>query len=312
MSSSTISFETINGSVTNIKGTDATSALKNKGSTACGRAYHNAETGTYILPCDDDEKKRLNLKHNIFKIMFDGLTVPAVKHNFAPGSKVLDIACGTGIWTMEMAQAYPDCTFIGIDMADVFPKENVPPNVEFKIVNASDLSEFEDNTFGLVHTRLLIAGFPADKWIPMIKEIYRIVAPGGLVQFLEYDFISGPKQGSILKVITSLYFAITERNNDFFIPQKLAPYLLHSGFDVILEDNKKQMFSSEEDNLSKMILQNWIEALDGFKPFMIPHLCPENPEAFDSIIDIYIKDCIEHKWFLNAVIVVGAKPLIAE
>lgn len=34
---------------------------------------------------------------------------------------ILDIGTGTGIWVMEMADLYPECTIIGTDLSPVQP-----------------------------------------------------------------------------------------------------------------------------------------------------------------------------------------------
>ncbi|KAI9023702.1 hypothetical protein CLU79DRAFT_112860 [Phycomyces nitens] len=36
------------------------------------RQYHTLEAGKYILPCDEEEKGRLNLQHSNFVDLFDG------------------------------------------------------------------------------------------------------------------------------------------------------------------------------------------------------------------------------------------------
>ncbi|KAI9023583.1 hypothetical protein CLU79DRAFT_857796 [Phycomyces nitens] len=184
-----------------------------------------------------------------------------------------------------MAKAYPDSTFVGIDIANVFPKENVPPNVEFKIMSALDLSRFNENSFEFVHTRLLIAGFTEENWLSMIKSMYRIVSPGGLVQFMEYNIMVNR---NISYKLVLIFITIP-------CPHRLHPHTLAFARPIL--------------PLSKMAVQNWVDALYGFRPFLLPFLCPENPDRFQSIIDTYINDCIKSNWYKEAMVVVGIKPI---
>jgi tRNA G46 methylase TrmB len=46
-------------------------------------------------------------------------------------SVALDIGCGSGIWVLEMANDYPWCQFVGLDIVQVQPRTIIPTNVQF-------------------------------------------------------------------------------------------------------------------------------------------------------------------------------------
>lgn len=66
---------------------------------------------------------------------------------------------------MEMSEAYPQSTFHGIDVAEVFPQQIMPKNCTFKLVDltAPPLS-YEDTTFDYIHQRLLFAALGEEHW----------------------------------------------------------------------------------------------------------------------------------------------------
>jgi ubiquinone/menaquinone biosynthesis C-methylase UbiE len=85
-----------------------------------------------------------------------------------------------------MARLYPNSEFIGVDMADVFVTDDLPPNVEFKILNAgTQLDHFEDASFEFVFQRFLVMGFPKEQYLKSLDELKRMLKPGGAIEVLE-------------------------------------------------------------------------------------------------------------------------------
>ncbi|KAL1303402.1 hypothetical protein AAFC00_006794 [Neodothiora populina] len=46
--------------------------------------------------------------------------------------KILDVATGTGIWAVDMADTYPSAEVIGVDLSPIQP-QMIPPNLAFEI-----------------------------------------------------------------------------------------------------------------------------------------------------------------------------------
>lgn len=97
-----------------------------------GRRYHAFREGAYILPNDELEQDRLDLRHHVFRLMLDGELFRAPISN-APG-RVLDVGTGTGIWAMDFADEYPSAVVIGIDLSPIQPSW-VPTNCKFLVVS---------------------------------------------------------------------------------------------------------------------------------------------------------------------------------
>jgi ubiquinone/menaquinone biosynthesis C-methylase UbiE len=74
---------------------------------------------------------------------------------------------------------------IGVDMCDVFPSSIRPANVNFKIGNIAEGLDFPDNSFDLVHIRFFVCALRVHEWPTVLKEIKRVLKPGGFVYSVE-------------------------------------------------------------------------------------------------------------------------------
>jgi ubiquinone/menaquinone biosynthesis C-methylase UbiE len=88
-----------------------------------------------------------------------------------------------------MAADFPECEFLGIDIAPLQPTTVLPKNCSFELVNVLEGIPRPDNYFDYVRHRLLVAAMPADKWMPYIQECVRICAPGGWIEMVETDAV---------------------------------------------------------------------------------------------------------------------------
>lgn len=85
----------------------------------------------------------------------------------------------------DMARLYPRSRFIGVDMADVFPTTNIPPNVKFRIMNAGSTFDFDDASFDFVFQRFLVMGLSVEQYVRSVQEMKRVLKPGGAIEIME-------------------------------------------------------------------------------------------------------------------------------
>ncbi|KAJ3034453.1 hypothetical protein HDV00_005032 [Rhizophlyctis rosea] len=101
-------------------------------------------------------------------------------------ARALDLGRGSGIWVMEMATESPLCHFTGLNISPVQPSTIKPKNVEIMEGVLTKLPlRCPDAAFDLVNMRLLVLGLYKDAWLGLIREIARVVKPGGYVELME-------------------------------------------------------------------------------------------------------------------------------
>ncbi|KAI1284136.1 tam domain protein [Xylaria sp. FL0933] len=100
-----------------------------------GRTYHAYSDGSYHYPNDSLELERLDWQFICLKRLFNGKNYFAPWSQERPPKRILDLATGTGLWAVEMAEEFESSTVIGTDLSPIQP-EYVPPNVHFYIHDA--------------------------------------------------------------------------------------------------------------------------------------------------------------------------------
>jgi demethylmenaquinone methyltransferase / 2-methoxy-6-polyprenyl-1,4-benzoquinol methylase len=131
--------------------------------------------------------------------------------NIKPGSKVLDIAAGTGDLTILIskrvgAKGSVILSDINDQMLDAgrerLARAGIPDNVQFLQADAEDL-QFEDNTFDAVTIGYGIRNF-TDK-MQALREILRVLKPGGQLTIVEFSKPTSKPLRLIADVYSSLW-----------------------------------------------------------------------------------------------------------
>ncbi|WP_058307579.1 demethylmenaquinone methyltransferase [Gracilibacillus massiliensis] len=129
------------------------------------------------------------------------------KMNVKSGAKALDVCCGTGDWSFSLsAAAGVDGEVIGLDfsqnmlsVAEERKENHEIDNLQFVHGNAMELP-FEDNYFDYVTIGFGLRNVP--DYLQTLKEMHRVVKPGGMVVCLE---TSQPK-GVLFRKLYYFYF----------------------------------------------------------------------------------------------------------
>ncbi|KAI9757428.1 MAG: hypothetical protein M1815_001249, partial [Lichina confinis] len=145
-----------------------------------GRRYHAYKDGSYSFPNDDQELDRLDMTHHMIKLRIGGLHLAPIGDR--PG-RVIDVGTGTGIWAIEMGDAYPSAEVIGTDLSPVQPSL-VPPNVKFVVDDCEETWAFP-NPFDYIHLRFLGGGIK--DWARLTGRVFDNLVPGGWVEFQDID-----------------------------------------------------------------------------------------------------------------------------
>jgi SAM-dependent methyltransferase len=110
----------------------------------------------------------------------------------APTARVLDIGCGPGTITADLAARVPDGDVVGIDAAgDVLAMARAEAdrrgqaNVRFEVGDAYELG-FEDETFDVVHAHQVMQHLSDP--VAALTEMRRVCRPGGVIAARDGDY----------------------------------------------------------------------------------------------------------------------------
>lgn len=165
--------------------------------------------------------------------------------NISPGSKVLDLCCGTGDIGAIIKKFHPDCDVIGVDfseqMLNIAQKNN--KTITYRLADATSLP-FEKNSFDYVVIGFGLRNIPQKN--RAIEEIYRVLKTNG--KFLHLDFgkhnIPARIYDNLMLFITKVflkntkpfkYLVISKRN--FLEPEELIDLFKFNKFKYEIHKN---------------------------------------------------------------------------
>jgi ubiquinone/menaquinone biosynthesis C-methylase UbiE len=163
-----------------------------------GRRYHSFQAGHYAFPNDEDELDRMDLENQLFLMLLGG------KLHLAPlksPQRILDLGTGTGIWAVEIADQYPSASVVGTDLSPVQPT-TVPPNLKFEIDDFEGEWTFPNDSFDLIHWRLLLAS--VSDYPKLFRQAFQHIKPGGYMEIHEVDPGTHCDDGTITKDSSSV------------------------------------------------------------------------------------------------------------
>lgn len=128
-----------------------------------------------------------DLRKEITKKHFDQLVIPTTKKYLAPGTRVLEGGCGTGVHVYGLKQNGFES--IGVDNAPETVRLAKEAAVEMDIRLGDVLAlDFEDNYFDGYWSIGVIEHF-WDGYLPVLAEMRRVIKPSGYL-FLTFPYMS--------------------------------------------------------------------------------------------------------------------------
>ena len=163
-----------------------------------------------------------------------------------PGGSVLDLACGTGTLTRDLAKKVgPDGRVLGVDFSrEMLRAARSKPlvNVEYRLGDATDLEDVPSDSFDAVTIAYGARNIPdLDR---LFSEMARALKPGGVAVGLEIARPTGrvtsgfyglwfdtivPRLGGLISGDASAYSYLPESVKEFVAPGELADIIGRNG-----------------------------------------------------------------------------------
>lgn len=155
-----------------------------------------------------------------------------------PGTRLLDVGCGPGSVTIDLAARLEPGEVVGVDtsaavveIAQKAAADAGADNVTFQVADAYDLP-FADDAFDVVHAHQVLQHLTDP--IAALREMRRVTRPGGVVALRDADYsgMTWYPQSDGLDEWLALYHEVTQANSaDANAGRKLLSWVREAGFD---------------------------------------------------------------------------------
>ncbi|QGI87263.1 hypothetical protein CEK25_002219 [Fusarium fujikuroi] len=208
----------------------------------------------YGLPMDEAELDRIDMCHAKYCALI------GKNRYLAPLEKpqrILDLGCGTGIWSIEMAEEFPSAEVIGTDVAPTQP-DWVPPNCHFEVDDIEREWTWKEDSFDFVYARDLLLAIR--DWPALIDQTY---TGGGWVEFqaivgvLGCDDDSIPEDSYLRKFSTMMEQGSAKFGASLTDPMRWKGWLEERGYQNVTERVFKLPFNPWPKDPRMKLLGAW-------------------------------------------------------
>lgn len=149
------------------------------------------------------------------------------------GDRVLEVGCGTGNLAVRVASTYPDIEVVGVDpdelaLARARRKAGASSAVLFEHAYGQNLP-YQDDSFDHAFSAFMYHHLDAATKLDMLREIARVLRPGGVLHFADFGGIINPGDGLMLRLQRRL--PLLQDNLDDAIPRTMGT----AGFGRVIE-----------------------------------------------------------------------------
>ena len=164
--------------------------------------------------------------------------------NVKKGSKALDVCCGTADWTIALSKAVgPTGEVTGLDFSENMlevGKKKTKDMTNIHLVHGDAMNlPFDDNEFDYVTIGFGLRNVP--DYLATLKELYRVLKPGGKVVCLETSQPTAPGFKQLYKLyfkfVMPIFGKVFAKSKDEY------EWLQQSTFDFPDKEKLKRLFS---------------------------------------------------------------------
>jgi len=161
------------------------------------RAYLPAMGRAALLPLYDPFTRLLGVRDAHWRLV--------AQAGIEPGATVLEIGCGTGNLLLLAARAGPGATLIGLDpdpaVLATAARKARRAGVTLRLDRGyADRLPYPDGSVDRVLSAFMLHHLPADQQHDALREVRRVLAPGGRLHLLDIDGSPPSRAGRLLRV----------------------------------------------------------------------------------------------------------------
>jgi len=146
---------------------------------------------SYVIDSDQPaETARIIEQSKLFTQAMGGLIPDEL--DVSSVRRVLDLGCGPGQWTGDVAFEYPEWEVVGVDInatmieyAHAVARSQGRPNISFESMDLTHPLAFADASFDLINARFIVGFQDTTSWPVLLAECRRVLAPGGILLLSE-------------------------------------------------------------------------------------------------------------------------------
>ncbi|CAE6521472.1 unnamed protein product [Rhizoctonia solani] len=155
-----------------------------------GRRFPIDENVPLLFPTDDAEVRRLKLQHLSLKLVFGSNYFGPMREVLTEDpsgrrKRVLDLFTADGTWVREMAAEFPQVDFTSVDIVPLVPHPRCANILGYEVYDVYNGIAEADETFDVIHLRYSMSKIR--KLPSFMKELHRVLRPGGLFLYGEYE-----------------------------------------------------------------------------------------------------------------------------
>jgi len=218
---------------------------------------------SYVLPSSDSEAARLERQGHLYGGV--GFLDPFLEE--AP-ARVLDVGCGTGLFSHHVAGRLPGSEVVGVDMDEgrlgYARRRGLLPNLRFDRGDLGGLP-YDDGAFDLVFCRLVLIHMPDPT--AALGEMARVTRPGGRVVAYEnvHDGIwFSPEKRAFSQVLAEAMRVMRERGMEPSQGLHLGPAMVRVGLGEVRAEVIPHACMAQAP-LFEEYRQNWVETVAGLE-----------------------------------------------
>ncbi|KAI1357609.1 S-adenosyl-L-methionine-dependent methyltransferase [Xylaria arbuscula] len=139
------------------------------------------------------EGRRLNEQFDILTSNIGYLIHPRIAAVLPPSPQIADIGTGTGYFLqcVQESGAFPNARLDGYDISASMYPQSVPKTINLQVLDMKQpVPEEFHQVYDLVHARMLVAAVLPTEWTAIVRNLTKLLKPGGWLQWGECDFIS--------------------------------------------------------------------------------------------------------------------------